>query len=160
MHNLRVVASSCDDTLTSSYGSWNFLRQLLRPTAACRPPRRPSGCSQSIQCIYEATETKGPSRTRSSAGPSARRGCAARRAAVVLLAGIQRQRQAGSTHAVVSSRAGALARFRAAVVCLVSSRPAASPSNQRCDHRGSGRTPYTSHRRAPCQGISEAVLGG
>ena len=69
-------------------------------------------------------------------------------------------RQAGSTHAVVSSRAGALARFRAAVVCLVSSRPAASPLNQRCDHHGSGRTPYTSHRRAPCQGISEAVLGG
>ena len=66
-HNLRVVASSCDDTLTSSYGSWNCLRQLLRPTAACRPPRRPSGCSQSIQWIYEATETKGPSRTAGSA---------------------------------------------------------------------------------------------
>ena len=67
MHNLRVVASSCDDTLTSSYGSWNCLRQLLRPTAACCPPRRPSGCSQSIQCIHEATETKDPSRTARSA---------------------------------------------------------------------------------------------
>ena len=39
---------------------------------------------------------------------------------------------------MVSSRAGALARFKAAVVCLASSRPAASPLNQRCDHHGSG----------------------
>ena len=37
---------------------------------------------------------------------------------------------------------------------------ARSKERRACDHHGSGRTPYTSHRRAPCQGISEAVLGG
>ena len=45
-----------------------------------------------------------------------------------------------------SSRAGAPARFSAAVVCLVNSRPVESPLNRRCDQHGSGRTPHVCAR--------------
>ena len=45
-----------------------------------------------------------------------------------------------------SSRAGAPARFSAAVVCLVNSRPVESSLNRRCDQHGSGRTPHVCAR--------------